>query len=45
LFLYSETLAKRPILPLHLIRKPPHMNLIFANFFAAFLTHATLFNM
>jgi len=45
LFLHSETLAKRPIMPLHLIRHPPHMNLIFGNALAAFLTHAILFNM
>ena len=44
-FLYNETRAERPIMPLHLIRKSPHMNLIFSNFIAAFLTHAMIFNM
>ncbi|KAM0323468.1 hypothetical protein ACHAQA_008747 [Verticillium albo-atrum] len=43
-FLYSQTLATRPIMPLHLIRRSPRANLIFGNFFASFLTNAILFN-
>lgn len=45
LFLYAETLATRPILPLRIVRHSPRANLIFSNFFAALLTNAILFNM
>lgn len=45
LFLYVETRATRPIMPLHLVRESPHMNLIFANFIAAILVNGILFNM
>lgn len=45
LFLYVETLATRPIMPLHLVRESPHMNLIFGNSIAAILVNAILFNM
>lgn len=32
-------------MPLHLITKAPHANLIFGNFLATLLTNAVLFNM
>ncbi|KAK4238212.1 MFS general substrate transporter [Achaetomium macrosporum] len=44
LFLHVETRAAKPIMPLHLILKSPHMNLIFSNHIAAFLSNAILFN-
>lgn len=44
-FLYSQSLATRPIMPLHLVRHAPRMNLIFANALASILTNAILFNM
>ncbi|KAG7134073.1 putative transporter like protein [Verticillium longisporum] len=43
-FLYSQSLATRPIMPLHLVRHSPRMNLIFANSLASILTNAILFN-
>ncbi|KAK4125486.1 actin-like ATPase domain-containing protein [Parathielavia appendiculata] len=33
-----------PIMPLHLVLRSPHMNLLFSNHIAAFLSNATLFN-
>jgi hypothetical protein len=45
LFLYNETLAARPIMPLHLIRKSPFANLIFSNQIASMLLNAIIFNM
>ncbi|KAK3688074.1 hypothetical protein B0T22DRAFT_378968 [Podospora appendiculata] len=33
-----------PIMPMHLVRQSPHMNLIFSNHIAAFLTNAIMFN-
>ncbi|KAK3353510.1 major facilitator superfamily transporter [Lasiosphaeria hispida] len=44
LFLYVETIATHPIMPMHLIQHSPHMNLIFSNHIAAFLSNAILFN-
>ncbi|KAK3324309.1 major facilitator superfamily [Cercophora scortea] len=44
LFLYVETHAIKPIMPMHLVRQSPHMNLIFSNHIAAFLTNAIMFN-
>jgi hypothetical protein len=32
-------------MPLHLVLKPPHMNLIFSNHITAFISTAVLFNM
>ncbi|KAK4226171.1 putative transporter-like protein 1 [Podospora fimiseda] len=43
-FLWVETRAVKPIMPVHLILKSPHMNLIMANHIAAFLSNAVLFN-
>ncbi|TDZ58615.1 putative transporter [Colletotrichum trifolii] len=43
-FLYVESLATRPIMPLHLVRHAPRANIIFSNFFAALLSNAILFN-
>ncbi|KAK1598218.1 major facilitator superfamily transporter [Colletotrichum navitas] len=43
-FLYVESYVSRPIMPLHLVRRSPRMNLIFSNFFAALLSNAILFN-
>ena len=45
LFLYVEMYqATKPIMPMHLVLKSPHMNLIFSNHIAAFLSNAVLFN-
>lgn len=44
LFLYVETHAVKPIMPLHLVLKSPYTNLIFSNHIAAFLHSASLFN-
>ncbi|KAJ4294796.1 hypothetical protein N0V88_005030 [Collariella sp. IMI 366227] len=44
LFLFVETLSVKPIMPLHLVLKSPHLNLVFSNHIAAFLSTATLFN-
>ncbi|KAL6898355.1 MFS general substrate transporter [Trichoderma evansii] len=43
-FLWLETRVPKPIMPLHLIRKSPRANLIFANFIAAMLANAISFN-
>ncbi|KAK3293946.1 uncharacterized protein B0H64DRAFT_374796 [Chaetomium fimeti] len=43
-FLYVETRAVKPIMPLHLILKSPYMNLIFSNHIAALISNAILFN-
>ncbi|KAK4163254.1 MFS general substrate transporter [Cladorrhinum sp. PSN259] len=43
-FLWVETRAVKPIMPVHLIVKSPHLNLIFGNHIAAFLSNAVLFN-
>ncbi|KAG6353348.1 hypothetical protein INS49_007520 [Diaporthe citri] len=44
-FLWAERSASRPIMPLRLIQRSPHANMIFSNFLAAFLMNAILFNM
>lgn len=44
-FLWAESVASRPIMPLHLIRHAPHANMIFSNAAAAFLMNAIIFNM
>ncbi|KAK4448092.1 hypothetical protein QBC34DRAFT_408122 [Podospora aff. communis PSN243] len=44
LFLYVESRAVKPIMPIHLVCHSPHMNLIFSNHIASFLANATLFN-
>jgi hypothetical protein len=45
LFLFVETRATKPIMPLHLVLKSPHMNLIFSNHISAYISTAVLFNM
>ncbi|KAK3390314.1 major facilitator superfamily transporter [Podospora didyma] len=44
LFLFVETRATKPIMPMHLVQKSPHMNLIFSNFFGAIVANAIIFN-
>ncbi|KAL1861393.1 hypothetical protein Daus18300_008924 [Diaporthe australafricana] len=44
-FLWAERSASRPIMPLRLIQRSPHANMIFSNFLAAFMMNAILFNM
>lgn len=44
LFLVAEAKAARPIMPLHLIRRGPHANMIFSNALAAFIMNAIMFN-
>lgn len=44
-FIYSQSLAARPIMPLRLIRRGPHANLMFSNFFGSLIMNAILFNM
>ncbi|KAJ2969205.1 hypothetical protein NQ176_g8791 [Zarea fungicola] len=45
IFLWVESRTVKAIMPLHLITKMPHANLIFSNFIATFLVNAVLFNM
>ncbi|KAK8052033.1 major facilitator superfamily domain-containing protein [Apiospora rasikravindrae] len=42
--LYAESRARRPIMPLKLLRSSPRANMVFANFVASFLLNAVLFN-
>lgn len=44
-FLWVESAAPRPIMPLYLIRRSPHANMIFSNALGAFLMNAIVFNM
>ncbi|OAA45803.1 Major facilitator superfamily domain, general substrate transporter [Beauveria brongniartii RCEF 3172] len=44
-FLWVESRTAKPIMPLHLVTKMPHANLIFGNFLASLLFNAVLFNM
>ncbi|KAI1881323.1 hypothetical protein JX265_000149 [Neoarthrinium moseri] len=44
LCLWTESKAKRPIMPLKLLHSSPRANLIFANFLASLLLNAILFN-
>lgn len=44
-FLWAEAAAAKPIMPLHLIRRSPHANMIFSNALAAFMMNAIIFNM
>ncbi|KAM3537971.1 hypothetical protein ARSEF1564_009113 [Beauveria bassiana] len=44
-FLWVESRTAKPIMPLHLVTKMPHANLIFGNFLASLLFNAILFNM
>lgn len=44
-FLWAEGATARPIMPLHLIRRAPHANMIFSNALAAFMMNAIIFNM
>lgn len=44
-FLWAESTATHPIMPLYLIRRSPHRNMIFSNSLAAFMMNAILFNM
>lgn len=43
-FLWVESRAWKPIMPLDLITHSPRANLVFANFLAAFITNAIFFN-
>ncbi|KAH8780869.1 major facilitator superfamily transporter [Diaporthe sp. PMI_573] len=44
-FLWAERSASRPIMPLRLIQRSPHANMIFASFLSAFIMNTVLFNM
>jgi MFS family permease len=44
-FLWAERSASRPIMPLRLILRSPHANMIFGNFLSAFIMNTVLFNM
>lgn len=44
-FLWAESTATHPIMPLYLIQRSPHRNMIFSNSLAAFMMNAILFNM
>ncbi|KAM3561649.1 hypothetical protein MY1884_002267 [Beauveria asiatica] len=44
-FLWAESRTAKPIMPLHLVTKMPHANLIFGSFLASLLFNAVLFNM
>lgn len=43
-FIWVESRVDKPIMPLHLVTHSPRANLIFSNFFAAFLSNAIYFN-
>lgn len=43
-FLWAEHVAARPIMPLYLIQRAPHANMIFSNACSAFLMNAIIFN-
>lgn len=44
-FLWTESRATHPIMPLYLIGRSPHANMIFSNAIAAFMMNAIIFNM
>ncbi|KAM3515788.1 hypothetical protein MY11210_000559 [Beauveria gryllotalpidicola] len=44
-FLWVESRTAKPIMPLHLVTKMPHANIIFGSFLASLLLNAVLFNM
>lgn len=44
-FIWIESFVTKPIMPLYLIRKSPHANMIFSNTLAAFMMNAIIFNM
>ncbi|KAH6677952.1 multidrug resistance protein fnx1 [Plectosphaerella plurivora] len=44
-FIYSQSLAARPIMPLRLLRHSPHANIILSNFCGSLIMNAILFNM
>lgn len=44
-FIWVESFVTKPIMPLHLIRRSPHANMIFSNALGAFLMNAIIFNM
>ncbi|KAK7733028.1 hypothetical protein SLS53_008357 [Cytospora paraplurivora] len=44
-FLWTESRATHPIMPLYLIGRSPHSNMIFSNAIAAFMMNAIIFNM
>lgn len=44
-FLWIESRAANPLIPLNLIWHRPRANLLFSNFIAAMLGHSILFNM
>ncbi|KAK5998431.1 Multidrug resistance protein fnx1 [Cladobotryum mycophilum] len=43
-FLFNESRAEKPIMPLHLLRQPPRANLIFSGFLGGMILNAILFN-
>ncbi|KAH8900049.1 major facilitator superfamily transporter [Thozetella sp. PMI_491] len=43
-FLYLETTAVRPVMPLRFVRQSPHMNIIFSNFISCIILNAIFFN-
>ncbi|KAK4189294.1 major facilitator superfamily domain-containing protein [Podospora australis] len=44
LFIYVESRAIKPIMPIHLVFQSPHMNLIIGNHLAAIVINAIIFN-
>lgn len=44
-FIWVESFVTKPIMPLYLIRRSPHANMIFSNALAAFMMNAIIFNM
>ncbi|KAM7198580.1 major facilitator superfamily transporter [Naviculisporaceae sp. PSN 640] len=43
-FLYVETKAIKPIMPIHLVKLSPYRNLLFCNTVAAIISYSVLFN-
>jgi hypothetical protein len=44
-FLWVETTAAKPIMPLRIVQAAPRANLIFSNVLAAVMSNAIIFNM
>ncbi|EXJ78381.1 hypothetical protein A1O1_08781 [Capronia coronata CBS 617.96] len=44
-FVYIETQARQPLMPLHLLSKPPIANMVFANLLGGIASNTVLFNL
>lgn len=44
-FIWVQSWVTRPIMPLYLVRHAPRANILYANFIAAIISNAIIFNM